>query len=257
MATTLTVRTSDGIQWHCEQQGQGPDLILIPSGEGDCGNFTQVRDLLADTFRVTSFDMPGMSRSTAPEDALENVTAEKLAQQVVGLLDELSIDTATFFGCSSGGLVSLALVAGHPQRVRNAIVHEVPLSSRPSPLRSVPDAQVVEICRQIFAHDMVEDKEAWLAVGPEYHGRLDRNYVTWVRKYMGSVERTFSKEELGLRPIHWTVGALEPMGSYFTNVETACHAGIDITLLPCRHFPQVTIPESLAGHIKSATQRYL
>jgi hypothetical protein len=26
----------DGIDWYCELQGNGPAVVLIPSGEGDC-----------------------------------------------------------------------------------------------------------------------------------------------------------------------------------------------------------------------------
>jgi len=37
----LEVRSNDGIEWYCERQGGGPDMVLIPSGEGDCENFAQ------------------------------------------------------------------------------------------------------------------------------------------------------------------------------------------------------------------------
>lgn len=257
MATTSRVRTKDGIEWHCERQGQGPDLVLIPSGEGDCANFAQVAALLANTFTVTTFDMPGMSRSTAPESAMTNLTASILADQVIGLMDELSIPIATFYGCSSGGLVVLALASGHSHRVRSGIVHEVPLVRGPFPLVELDDAGVVEACRRLFAEEMIEDQNPWKALGPEYHARLDRNYVTWVRRYFDRVERTFSRDELRMRPVQWTVGALSPMGAFFNNVVTACQADVPVGLLPCRHFPQVTIPEILAEHIRSTAKAHL
>ncbi|KAJ9652839.1 hypothetical protein H2198_007923 [Neophaeococcomyces mojaviensis] len=250
MATVLTVNTKSGIQWYCESQGQGPSLILVPSGEGDCSSFDKVAAQLADSFKVTTFDMPGMSRSTAPETAMNDLSANIIAGQVIELMDQLSIEIATFYGCSSGGLIVLALAANYPARVRSVIVHEVPLTKKLPPLEELSDEQIVEFCHHVFSTEMVEDKGAWAALGSEYHSRLDRNYITWARKYVNRVERDFSKGELTVRPVDWTVGALAPMGSFFENVVTACHAGIPVSLLPCRHFPQVTMPEALAKHIR-------
>ena len=257
MATISRVATSDGIEWHCERQGSGLDLILIPSGEGDCANFARVAHLLAEHFAVTTFDMPGMSRSYALEPALMNLTASRLASQIAGLLDEISIPRATFYGCSSGGLIALALAAEPPHRVRNVIVHEVPLFCNQSQLVEMDDAQIVNACRHIFANELVEDKDACLALGHNYHARLDQNYITWVRRYMNQVERGFSRDELKTVPVEWTVGAKYPMGFYFSNVVTACDAGLPISLLPCRHFPQVTITDVLAKHIRRVGSRHL
>ena len=53
------------IDWYCELRGSGPTVVLIPSGEGDCGNFAVVAEQLAREFTVLTFDTPGGSRSTA------------------------------------------------------------------------------------------------------------------------------------------------------------------------------------------------
>jgi pimeloyl-ACP methyl ester carboxylesterase len=256
MATMSTVRTKDGVEWYCERQGQGPHLVLVPSGEGDCASFAKVAVLLAHSFAVTTFDMPGMSRSTAPEAAMADLTAAKLASQVISLLDELSIDIATFYGCSSGGLVILTLASVYPERVRSAIVHEVPLTKSLGALARLDDEAIVDTCRHIFV-EIVGDKDAWAALGPDYHARLDKNFVTWVRTYVDRVERSFTKKELTVSPIDWTIGALSPAGLFFDNVVAACHAGIPVGLLNSRHFPQVTIPDILAEHILTAATKYL
>ena len=54
---------TDGIVWYCEQRGEGPPVVLVPSGEGDCASFEQVAVQLAKDFTVLTFDMPGFSRS--------------------------------------------------------------------------------------------------------------------------------------------------------------------------------------------------
>ncbi|KAL8793869.1 MAG: hypothetical protein Q9195_003595 [Heterodermia aff. obscurata] len=252
------VKTEDGIEWHCERQGSGPHVILIPSGSGDCQSFAKVARVLANAFTITTFDMPGMSRTTAPESGLHDLSASKLAEQIVGLLDQLSIDKAAFYGCSSGGLAALALAADHPSRVQGVIVHEVPLAQNEKMhrLKAMDDADVVETCRYTFSTVMCEDPEKWRALGPACHQRLDKNYVTWVRHYVNVIERAFTTEELTKRPVCWTIGSLTPAGAFFQNVVDGYRAGIAVGLLPSKHYPQVTVPDVLAEHIKMAVEKF-
>src|SRR5690348_8946619 len=111
MRTRSTITTKDGITWYYEQEGTGPHVVLIPDGLGECQMFDKPMSLIADHgFTVTTFDMPGMSRScNAPPETYQDVTAQMLADYVIGLLDELRIDVATFWGSSSGGSTVLAL----------------------------------------------------------------------------------------------------------------------------------------------------
>lgn len=248
----LEVRSKDGIGWYCERQGGGSDMVLIPPGEGDCENFAKVAAGLASSFTVTTFEMPGMSRTKAPESSMRDITASNLSTQILGLLDELSIESATFWGCSSGGLTALALAADHPSRVRSVIVHEVPLASANFPFKTMDHKAAVAACRTLFATSMCEDDGKWNALGPICHERLEKNYLTWVRTYVNQVERSFSKEELTRRPVCWTIGSLTPAGIFFQNVVDGFNAGIPVGLLPSKHFPQVTIPDVLVDHIKSS-----
>src|SRR5215831_15209658 len=61
-------RRVESIDWYCELRGRGPTIVLIPSGEGDCGSFDRVATSLSGTFTVLTFDMPGFSRSSEPEN---------------------------------------------------------------------------------------------------------------------------------------------------------------------------------------------
>jgi hypothetical protein len=73
----------EGIDWYCQQQGDGPAVVLVPSGEGDCAPFDPVAARLADQFRVLTFDMPGFSRTGAPPG---NVQLAAILGIQVGLL---------------------------------------------------------------------------------------------------------------------------------------------------------------------------
>lgn len=274
------VETPDGISWHIEtfhpsnngtsSKSANEYIVLIPSGEGDCHSLTTVAHLLSSNgpYHVLTFDMPGFSRTTAPPEAYARVTPQLLAKQIVGLLDKLSIQRATFFGCSSGGCATLGLCALYPARVKCGIVHEVPLDAPDvlGDMLSLSDEELAAACRGLFARGFIEQDandggKKWEALGAEYHARLAGNYVTWVRGYVNAMEPAAREvasvpANLQRRPIFWTVGSLNPgvelgEGFWKSNFEVARAAGlkIEIERLRCLHFPSVTVPEELAGWI--------
>ena len=59
------------------------------------------------------------------------------------------------------------------------------------------------------------------------------------------------------RPLDWTIGGLTPAMTFFSNVQMAASLGISLNLLPCKHFPQVSIPDLLADHIRRSASRHL
>jgi pimeloyl-ACP methyl ester carboxylesterase len=245
-------RRVDFIDWYYELSGKGPTVVLIPSGEGDCGSFEKVAASLSRQFTVLTFDMPGFSRSSDPPD-FANYSMGRAAREVAGLVQPLELGPATFYGCSSGAHVALTLAAEYPDVVRNVAIHEIPLSVRGDlgAWTTLDDDGIVRACQGLFRNQMNESAEAWDGLGEAYHKRLERNYVTWVRRYVGQPQifRQFVPEELRRRPVTWTIGGLSPAFMFFDNVLTAQAAGIPIGLLMCKHFPQVSIPDALAEHI--------
>ncbi|KAK3676963.1 hypothetical protein LTR78_003168 [Recurvomyces mirabilis] len=254
------VTTQGGISWYVEEffpTGNAledvPPIVLIPSGEGDCHNLRELGGLLGNAgFHAFSFDMPGFSRTTAPVAAYSTITAGLLASQIISLLDELHVSRAAFFGCSSGGLAMLALVALYPERVHCGMVHEVPFEAPPQLLAMTQksDDEVSANCEYFFANYLIEQTDndgraKWEALGSEYHARLKRNYVTWVRHYVGQ----FEAHSLGLaakfqqRPVFWTVGGLSDPKAWSKDWEVATTAGVSVStdVLPCLHFPAVTV----------------
>ena len=67
-----------------EQRGAGEDVILVPSGKGDCASFEAVAADLARDYRVTTFDTPGFSRSRVSRPETVSMTA--LGGQVADLV---------------------------------------------------------------------------------------------------------------------------------------------------------------------------
>lgn len=240
------------IKWYCEQRGDGPTVVLVPSGEGDCASFDRVAAQLAEDFTVLTFDAPGFSRSHVA--TVDEIAVSKFGDQIACLIESLGTYPATFYGCSSGGLAVLDLVVRHPDLVRNAIVHEVAMPGAAAllaDLTTLDDAAIVERCQLLFAHVMNDDPAAWEALGEEYHARLAKNYVTWVRRYLAPAPPPMhSPEDLAGKPITWTIGGLTPAVTFLDNVVLAVKSGCAISALICKHFPQVSAAEMLAAHIR-------
>ena len=259
-ATLQRIVSSDGIDWYVEQRGVGDDIVLIPSGEGDCASFATVAADLATNFRVTTFDTPGFSRSkvSRPED----VSVIALAGQIAGLIESLGIHEAVFYGCSSGGLAVLDLLAAHPRLVRRAVIHEAALPDKDG--RDVPmmkmlnldDAGIIAACQRLFQDFFNENAEAWQALPQDVHDRLAINYPVWIRRYVATIgsHPEIQAASIAGKPITWTIGGLFEVRVFFSNVQLAHRAGIEIGMLPCRHFPQVSIPVELAAHIRAAAR---
>ncbi|MFI8824096.1 alpha/beta fold hydrolase [Streptomyces sp. NPDC053431] len=117
-----------GAVLHHEVRGSGPVLLLVPGGAGDAGLFEGMADLLADAGRtVVSYDQRGLSRSRL-DGPLGDQRVAEWGADALAVLDAVSPDEpADVFGCSSGGIVALALLAARPDRVRRLVAHEPPL----------------------------------------------------------------------------------------------------------------------------------
>ena len=271
----LTIPTREGIRWHVERSipsngSNAKYIVLIPSGEGDCQSLLKVASILSSSYsyNTMTFDMPGFSRTTAPKEAYAKVTPELYAAQIRELLREMQISRASFFGSSSGGIAALSMVAYQPDLVECSIVHEVPFAPLPTAdqLTTATDEEISATCKHIFANMFVEEdnggRDKWAALGPEYHARLAKNYVTWVHSLFGSIEvgvqRLASDPNVfRKRPVFWTIGALNQHPIWQSNIDVAKSIGVEIdtTALQSLHFPQVTVPEKLAAWIDQCVRK--
>jgi aminoacrylate hydrolase len=109
-------RTNSGI--HYEAAGSGDALVCISGLGGLAAFWRPVAALLADRYRVISFDHPGVGRST--RDADQRIPA--IAQAALDVLDADSVVHAHFVGHSTGSLVAQTFALDHQRRCRKLVL---------------------------------------------------------------------------------------------------------------------------------------
>jgi pimeloyl-ACP methyl ester carboxylesterase len=273
---TLKQRVN-GVDFYCELRGSGPAIVLIPPGDGDCGAYAMVADILSDEFTILTFDMRGCSRSGRPAD-WTGITPEILAEDVAGIIRALDLAPASVYGCSSGGQTCLSLGVRHPEILRNIIVHEAallcdaPLSGPDLPdggeatrylkHRVLAAAEIMGSKKTIFQAMLpilIDDDQAFQNLDPAYLDRVSQNGDVWVDLYMEPVSRrSYTAEELaGMPPVVFSAGLFSPAWMTEANRRTAERAGLDVVWLPCHHYVHISHPALLADHIREQTQKHL
>ncbi len=110
---------SNGVNLYYEIHGNGQPLILIPGLGYDGWMWHKMIPGLAEHFQVITFDNRGSGQSDKPPGPY---SAQLLAADVVGILDEFRLDKAHIMGHSMGGFIAQALAVDAPNRVDKLIL---------------------------------------------------------------------------------------------------------------------------------------
>ncbi|MGH2717129.1 MAG: alpha/beta fold hydrolase, partial [Actinomycetota bacterium] len=120
------VAKAPGADLYFERRGDGPVLLLIVGGGGDCASLAPIAELLAGHYTVISYDRRGNSRSTLGGPARPMSVAEQ-GNDAIAVLDATGVTSARIFGNSGGATIALDLAARHPDRLVAAVAHEPPV----------------------------------------------------------------------------------------------------------------------------------
>lgn len=110
---------SNGIELYYETHGAGEALVLISGLGYSSWQWHRMLPFLTQHFQVITFDNRGVGQSDKPAGPY---TAQMLAADTVGLLDELGIEKAIIMGHSMGGFIAQAMTLDFPQRVAKLIL---------------------------------------------------------------------------------------------------------------------------------------
>jgi pimeloyl-ACP methyl ester carboxylesterase len=119
--------TNEGDEIYYEIRGQGQPLLLIPGGGGDGWWYTPIAELLADEYKVITYDRRANARSTM--NFPQNFEISQQSRDAVAVLHAAGEQSAFIFGNSSGAVIALDMAKTQPQAVRAVIVHEPPLAT--------------------------------------------------------------------------------------------------------------------------------
>jgi len=135
-----------------ETRGAGEPLVLVHGLAYDRAGWGRFPDLLAEHFRVVLIDNRGVGESDAPPGPY---TVAEMAEDVVGVLDELGIERTNLFGVSLGGYIAQELTLTHPGRVEKLVL----CSTAPGGPKAVPMPVATQ---QVFATYPTMEREAGL-----------------------------------------------------------------------------------------------
>ena len=97
-----------------------PSLVLLMGWGGDHTAWAFQVPALAAEFDVIALDNRGAGQSDAPDT---RYTIPGMADDVVGLMDQLGVRNAHICGASMGGMIAQELALRHPERVLSLQLH--------------------------------------------------------------------------------------------------------------------------------------
>ncbi len=112
-----------GLQFHIQQAGEGPDVILIHGVTGDLSIWFLCRamEALAVDHRVTAFDLRGHGYSDVPPSGY---TSADHAADVLGLMDAIGAGRARLVGHSFGAVIAAHVADLAPERVEGLVLSD-------------------------------------------------------------------------------------------------------------------------------------
>jgi len=118
--------TTEGDELYFEVRGQGQPLLMIAPAGGDGWQYSFVADILADEYKVVTYDRRANARSTMNDP--QNFEISQQSRDAVAVLRAAGENSAFVFGNSSGAVIALDMAKTQPQAVRAVVVHEPPIA---------------------------------------------------------------------------------------------------------------------------------
>jgi esterase len=106
---------------HYTQQGTGQAVILLHGMFGCLTSLGNLADELSAGYRVISVDL----RNHGDSPHAQQMDIPTMASDIVKLIDELGLSTASLIGHSLGGKIAMQVALNYPHRVTNLVVADI------------------------------------------------------------------------------------------------------------------------------------
>lgn len=167
----------DGVGVHYVDWGGSGPLILVP---GRCDSpfvFGDLAPLLATRYRVLGVTARGCDEASG---ATDGYGVDVQIRELVGLLDVLGIDRATFAGHSAGGGKVVRLAQLHPARVSRLVTFDIIYRGVPDAFESAFGTALALPPAPLSLASYRKEFEAWelgtwsAALEQDFHARTER-----------------------------------------------------------------------------------
>jgi aminoacrylate hydrolase len=102
-----------------ERQGVGFPVMLISGLSGFASFWADLVPSFAKSFDVVTHDHRGIGQSDLTRSGF---TVDRMAADVIGLMDALDIERAHIVGHSTGGAIAQTLAIEHPKRIASIVL---------------------------------------------------------------------------------------------------------------------------------------
>ena len=158
-------------QLNYQQLGKGKHIVLIHGLFGSLENLNMVAKNLSQHYCVTSIDVRNHGNSFHQQD----MDYQVLAQDVIDLLDDLSIEHCHILGHSMGGKIAMKIALSFPERIDKLIVADIaPVKYPAHHLTIIEGLQAIELTK-VFKRTDADVQLAKYVTDPSVRPFLLRN----------------------------------------------------------------------------------
>lgn len=119
--------STEGDALYYKVRGVGKPILFIAPGGGNGDDYLPVANILADTYKVITYDRRANARSTRNFPNAFSISQQ--SRDAVAILNEIGESKVIVVGNSSGAVVALDMATAFQKYIHAVIIHEAPIST--------------------------------------------------------------------------------------------------------------------------------